>query len=172
MKRVVEVYPCRRSRRRSRVSSTDLEQRQAAAPGLPAATRCNFDVCLICMRTRLFVLAFCVRFLIFTLIYCSLHSFAQDPDLCSRRAFSNFFTIWTWTGVRFARLSTSTAGSTYSSCERPFEFVLFREGDPFHRDLAGDIGFSGGFETMRDGYDKEGWMEMVSTMRWSIPPAR
>ncbi|KAI5831877.1 cytochrome P450 [Schizophyllum commune Tattone D] len=31
----------------------------------------------------------------------------------------------------------------------------------FFMDLAGDIGFSGGFETMRDGYDKEGWMEML-----------
>ncbi|KAL1717567.1 cytochrome P450 [Schizophyllum commune] len=31
----------------------------------------------------------------------------------------------------------------------------------FFMDLAGDIGFSGGFETMRDGYDKEGWMGML-----------
>ncbi|KAL1676329.1 cytochrome P450 [Schizophyllum commune] len=32
----------------------------------------------------------------------------------------------------------------------------------FFMDLAGDIGFSGGFETMLAGEDKEGWMEMAS----------
>lgn len=31
----------------------------------------------------------------------------------------------------------------------------------FFVDLAGDIGFSGGFETMKDGHDKDGWMEML-----------
>ena len=32
------------------------------------------------------------------------------------------------------------------------------------RDLTGDIGFLGGFETVREGYDKEGWTTLVSMM--------
>ncbi|KAL1751835.1 cytochrome P450 [Schizophyllum commune] len=31
-------------------------------------------------------------------------------------------------------------------------------------DLTGDIGFLGGFETVREGYDKEGWTTLLTTM--------
>ena len=36
------------------------------------------------------------------------------------------------------------------------------------RDLMGDMGFSGGFETMHDGQDKEGWLHIVSSVGYSL----
>lgn len=34
-----------------------------------------------------------------------------------------------------------------------------------NRDIAGDVGVSGGFETMKDGRDVEGWIETVSQIK-------
>ena len=47
------------------------------------------------------------------------------------------------------------AVNTLMMCE-----MLTRPG----RDLTGDIGFLGGFETVREGYDKEGWTTLVSML--------
>lgn len=64
---------------------------------------------------------------------------------------------------------TSINGSTYFLCTFLIHLTLISQlKDAKFRDLMGDMGFSGGFETMKAGKDPEGWMEMVRSVRLDL----